>query len=68
MYYNLNLIGGIKKMLDYENIIEFLCWFDKRYPIKKVTGKKPVICFCDNCFTGKNKLAEEILCWKEWKK
>ena len=46
-----------------QEIYENLCSYDKRNPYYDAEyPKKPrPICYCDNCFNGRNKLALEIL-------
>jgi len=50
----------------YEEILENLCYYDKRNPSYDVITnngeyKKQKDCFCDNCFYGKTKLALQCL-------
>lgn len=46
-----------------EQIKEQLCIYDKRNPNYEEYNKpiKPNECYCDNCFTGRNDLADELL-------
>ena len=47
-----------------EKIKEKLCIYDKRNPDYHKDSErfnKDVACYCDNCFTGKHELANELL-------
>jgi hypothetical protein len=52
---------GISK----EEILSSLCVYDKRNPDNVLNlvedWEKPDYCFCDNCFAGRTRLAEELL-------
>jgi len=50
----------------YKEILENLCYYDKRnpdciYTDEEIKEYKKEKCFCDNCFYGRNKLAIELL-------
>ncbi len=54
--------------MEIQEIYTKLCWYDKRNPENLVldSGKKPrQDCYCDNCFTGRDKLAVELLRFKK---
>ena len=44
-----------------EEIVVNLCVYDKRNPDSLDEGKNPKKCCCDNCFYGRDILAQEIL-------
>jgi len=45
-----------------KEILQNLCDYDKRNPnFDKDFSKSTKICYCDNCFYGRDKLAREIL-------
>ena len=47
-----------------QEITEQLCIYDKRNPNYKKDNErinKHKECYCDNCFTGRNDLADELL-------
>ena len=63
-----NLIPAKRKeiTMDIKDVLSNLCYYDLRnpdciYTDDEISLYKKEICFCDNCFKGKNKLAEEIL-------
>lgn len=44
-----------------KEILENLCWYDKRNPDYDPETEKSEICYCDNCFYGRDRLANELL-------
>jgi hypothetical protein len=53
------------------DVLENLCSYDKRNPNNVIDEDEPeeprTNCYCDNCFYGRDKLAEEILRLKDIK-
>lgn len=48
--------------MHYKDVIEYLCYRDKRSPEYNIEyGLPNNDCSCDNCFYGRNKLANELL-------
>jgi hypothetical protein len=48
--------------MDKKEILENLCYYDKRNPnAYGIEERKPKKCFCDNCCYGRTKLANELL-------
>ena len=52
--------------MEYEKILENLCFYDKKnpdciYTEKEIQEYKKNPCYCDNCFYGRTKIAEKIL-------
>ena len=56
--------------MDIQEILSNLCYYDKRNPDNILDDDNDIItleerkkkgCFCDNCFYGRTKLAEELL-------
>jgi len=52
-----------RKKMNTQQIKEQLCIYDKRNPNYEEYDKpiKSENCFCDNCFRGRNDLADELL-------
>jgi hypothetical protein len=50
-----------------DKIKKYLCYYDERNPDcildedYEITKEKINFCFCDNCFNGRTRMADEIL-------
>lgn len=47
--------------MELEDVLENLCVYDNRNPLKFSDEERKEDCYCDNCFYGRTELAEEIL-------
>ena len=54
-----------KIIMELKTVLENLCYHDKRNPNNIIDDDYPreprKNCYCDNCFCGRDKLANEIL-------
>lgn len=60
--------------MDIQDVLQNLCYYDSRNPDNPLdkddqldydSRNKKVNCYCDNCFYGRDRLANEILRLKE---
>lgn len=57
--------------MEKEEVYQRLCVYDPRHPdyyedMKEYSPENPTNCFCDNCFYGRSKLAQQIIELQGW--